>query len=178
MSPTPTSEADEAPVIIDVREPAEFRELHLDDAVNIPSSRYQVADFEPFRRRTIRLICNSGRRARLVKAELDAAAFPRVEICAVQMQSYGEGGAIGVEGSWTLDRQLRLTLGVLLLVALLGAQLVSPWFLTIAGVVAVGLTFTAVIDRCYLKMIIANLPWNRCAPAPTGAPDGGDPQGG
>ncbi|TNF27167.1 MAG: rhodanese-like domain-containing protein [Deltaproteobacteria bacterium] len=149
-------------VLVDVREPAEFRELHLDAAVNLPSTRSRVADYEPYRDRTIRLICNSGRRARIVKAELDAAAFPRVEVCAVQMQAYGETGRIGIEGAWTLDRQFRLALGVLLLISLLGTYLVSPWFISIACVVATALTVTSLLDRCYFKVLIANMPWNRC----------------
>jgi hypothetical protein len=78
------------------------------------------------------------------------------------MQAYAEQQPHnpGIEGSWTVDRQFRLILGGLLLVALLGTVVGQSYLLALAFIIALGLTFTAIIDRCYFKMLIARLPWN------------------
>ena len=144
------------PVIIDVLEPAEFYDLHLYGAVNIPSTRYEIADYENYRGRPIYLVCNTGRRVKPVKASLEAAGFTNVYINEVQMQAYTEQQQknVGVEGSWTVDRQFRLTLGILLLISILGMFLSSIYLIAIADIIATGLFVTAIIDRCYFKMLI------------------------
>ncbi|MCB0643733.1 MAG: rhodanese-like domain-containing protein [Phaeodactylibacter sp.] len=150
------------PVMVDVREPAEYQDLHLYGAVNIPSTKFAIADYEKFRGRPIYLICNTGQRGQLVKARLEAAGFPQVELNDVQMQAYTEQRQNpGIEGSWTVDRQFRLTLGILLLTSLAGLFSGQTPLIAIALIIALGLTITAVIDRCYFKMLIAWMPWNR-----------------
>ena len=81
----------------------------------------------------------------------------------IQMQTYTEQHQKnpGIEGSWTVDRQFRLFLGILLFISLIGMITDLNGLLTIALIIALGLTITALIDRCYLKMLIARLPWNR-----------------
>lgn len=151
------------PVIVDVREPAEYQDLHLYGAVNIPSTSFKVADYEKYRGRPIHLVCNTGRRVKAVKQALENAGFPEVRVNDIQMQAYWESVAKnpGIEGSWTVDRQFRLTLGILLLISIGGMYLASPYTLSIALIIALGLTITAIIDRCYFKMLIAWMPWNR-----------------
>ena len=152
----------DAPVIVDVREPAEYYDLHLYGAVNIPSTKFEVADYEKYRGRPIYLVCNTGQRARPVKERLEAAGFTNVHVNDIQMLAYTEQQQNpGIEGSWTVDRQFRLTLGVLLLISLTGMVIGMPHLLTIALIIALGLTITSIIDRCYFKMLIARLPWNR-----------------
>ena len=44
-------------VIVDVREPVEFRETHLSRAMNFPSTKFQLETYQPFRNKEIYLIC-------------------------------------------------------------------------------------------------------------------------
>lgn len=150
------------PVMVDVREPAEYADMHLYGAINIPSTSFTVDDFEPFRGRPIFLICNTGVRVARVMETLREAGFEDVRANSVQMQAYSEQTADnpGIEGSWTVDRQFRLVLGILLLTSLLGVLISEPLLLGIAAIIATGLTVTALIDRCYFKMLIARMPWN------------------
>ena len=62
---------------------------------------------------------------------------------------------------WTVDRQFRLALGLVLLVSLAGTFMREAAWLAPVSVIAVGLTVTALIDRCYAREAIARLPWNR-----------------
>ena len=62
---------------------------------------------------------------------------------------------------WTIDRQFRMFLGLMLFVAVIGMTLVSQWFIIIPSIFATGLIVTSLINRCYLRMGIARLPWNK-----------------
>ena len=64
---------------------------------------------------------------------------------------------------WTIDRQFRLALGLSLAVFLLGYFLVSEIFIVIPVILCIGLTYTSIIDRCYMRLGIAMLPWNNRA---------------
>lgn len=151
------------PVIVDVREPAEYYDLHLYGAVNIPSTKFEAADYEKYHGRPIYLVCNTGGRVKAVKEKLEAAGFTNVSVNDIQMQAYTEHlqQNPGIEGSWTVDRQFRLTLGVLLLISLAGMITGMTYLLSITFIIALGLTITSIVDRCYFKMLIARLPWNR-----------------
>jgi hypothetical protein len=54
-----------------------------------------------------------------------------------------------------------MTLGVLLAIFLGGDFLSIQWLIAIPIILATGLIFTSLIDRCYMRMGIALLPWNR-----------------
>lgn len=54
-----------------------------------------------------------------------------------------------------------MTLGLLLLLFLLGHFLGFALAIIIPIILGAGLTITAIIDRCYLRIGIARLPWNR-----------------
>jgi rhodanese-related sulfurtransferase len=154
---------DQRPIIIDVREPAEYRDLHLYGSINIPSTGFEAADYAIYEDRDIYLVCHTGRRSKGVREKLEAAGFTNVHLSEIQMQFYAEQHQVnpGIEGSWTVDRQFRLFLGAMLLLSLIGLAIGSHAFLTVPLIIALGLTITAVIDRCYLKMLIARAPWNR-----------------
>lgn len=60
---------------------------------------------------------------------------------------------------WSVDRQFRFVLGILLAIFLAGYPF-SPMFAIIPVVLSLGLTVTAIIDKCYLRIGIVRLPWN------------------
>lgn len=57
-------------VIVDVREPAEFWDGHLPGAINLPSSRFDVEAYRAFDDGAICLVCQTGRRAAQIAAQL------------------------------------------------------------------------------------------------------------
>lgn len=148
-------------IIIDVREKGEYKESHHKGAINLPSTAFNPKEYEPFRFQPISLVCNTGIRAIQVKEKLESVGFTNVTIHPEQMQHVREKINVGIEGSWTIDRQFRLFMGIMMAVCLLGQTFLSANFALINIIICIGLTFTAIIDRCYLKMGIARLPWNR-----------------
>lgn len=144
-------------VIIDVREPGEYHEGHIPGALNFPSTNFHKDHYSGFKQIEIALVCQSGKRARKIGETLSKEGFEKVNLLETQMQEINNSNKVK---GWSIDRQFRITLGVLLLVYLLLIQFVN-YIILIPIILSSGLIITAIIDRCYLRMGIAMLPWNK-----------------
>ncbi len=147
-------------VIIDVRTRKEFLEGSYPGAINLPSNEFDVFKFRQFKNDAIALVCFSGNRAEQVKSLLEQEGFDHVTLMQHQMVHIQEGSSMESSG-WTVDRQFRLALGLLIGIFLAGYFIFnSPLSLVVLLVVFSGLIYSAVTDNCYLRMFIATLPWN------------------
>ena len=65
---------------IDVRSPAEFKQGHLEGAINIPFMQImqQITDVTTDKQANIRLYCTVGSRAQIAKMILDSMGFENV----------------------------------------------------------------------------------------------------
>jgi rhodanese-related sulfurtransferase len=147
-------------VIIDVREPMEFKEIHIPGAINIPSTHFDIQAIEPFKDRKICLVCQTGKRTQIIIQDLEEKGWSNIYSLEKQMQSYAHNVAQKDTG-WTVDRQFRMTLGVLLALFLIMFFLGYTGFIVIPIILSAGLTITAIIDKCYMRTGIAKLPWNK-----------------
>lgn len=148
-------------VIIDVREAKEFSEAQVPNSLNLASTKFTVEAYLPFKEKNIVLYCQSGRRAKEIYSKLESAGFENVYVSNQHMEHIPKEELLLHNSTWTVDRQFRLVLGLLLLIFLLGYHLLSNYFIIIPIILCSGLTITALIDRCYMRMAIAKLPWNR-----------------
>jgi rhodanese-related sulfurtransferase len=148
-------------VIIDVRTEKEFSEGSYPGAINLPIGDFKLSDYLEFRNDNIGLVCFSGARARDVKKFLETEGFQYVTLMQNQMVHIVEEQK-ATNRTWTIDRQFRLALGMLI-----GIFLVSNYVfessigLMVLIVVFSGLIYSALSDNCYLKSLISLLPWNR-----------------
>ncbi|KOY86639.1 hypothetical protein AD998_11245 [bacterium 336/3] len=147
-------------IIIDVREPAEFRNYHIANAINIPSSKFNVADYEPYKTKNIYLVCQSGNRANQILKKLEAQGFQNLYILEEQMESVSITETYNT-GGWSVDRQFRFVIGILLGIFLVGYHYVSIYFIVIPIILCLGFTITSLLNKCYMRMGIAMLPWNK-----------------
>ena len=153
--------------LIDVREPDEYDAYHIGGSINVPSSRFHNNMFEEYRDAAIVLICSSGVRARSVANKLDLLGYADVQVAKQQMSDMINNSSLVRKApqadtqSWTVDRQFRLVLGMALAVYLLLAFAGITWGIFIPVIIASGLLFSSIIDRCYLRSVLARLPWNR-----------------
>ncbi len=148
-------------VIIDVRTAKEFLEYSYPGAINIPSGNFDISHFDSFRDKHISLVCFSGNRANRVRTQLENAGFSNVSIMQNQMVHLIEGKRSERTG-WTIDRQFRLALGLLIGLFLLGNYILnSPFSIALLIIVFSGLLYSALSDNCYLKELISILPWNK-----------------
>lgn len=145
-------------IIIDVREPAEFRDGHLPYAINLPSTQFSVDDYQTWYFFKICLVCQTGNRAHSIAQKLGEAGLKNVYVLERHMEE------ITVEVTsevWSVDRQFRFLLGLLMALYLIGYHWMSTLFSVIPVILCLGLIITAIIDKCYLRVGIAMLPWNR-----------------
>jgi len=145
-------------VIIDVRTPAEYADYAFPGAINFPSEEYSSVSFMPYKAQHIALVCESGNRAKTIRKQLLQDGFDHVSILSVQMDAVNRSQNTT---KWSIDRQFRLTLAVLLGIFLLSVYLAPTHLIAIPIILFSGLLYSAVANNCYLKIFIAKLPWNR-----------------
>lgn len=153
--------------LIDVRTPAEFRELHVDFARNIPLDRLDPkaiqADRNGHANEPLFVICRSGSRGKQACERLLAAGLANV----VNV----EGGTLACESAglpvvrgkkaMSLERQVRIAAGFLVSLGAVLALTVHPYFAALSAFVGAGLIFAGITDTCGMAMILARMPWNQ-----------------
>lgn len=83
-----------APVVLDVRAPAEFAEGHVPGAINVPHDQVEsrLAELRQYRDREVVVYCRSGRRAGLAAEVLQRNGFTRLEHLAGDMPGWTAAG--------------------------------------------------------------------------------------
>ena len=61
----------------------------------------------------------------------------------------------------SLERQVRIAAGLLVLLGALLGWLVHPAFVGLSAFVGAGLVFAGVTDTCGMGLLLARMPWNR-----------------
>lgn len=69
--------------------------------------------------------------------------------------------ACDLKSRFSLNRQVRLIAGSLVLLGLTLAHFVHPAFVGVTAFVGLGLVVAGVTDFCGLCVLLARLPWNR-----------------
>ena len=151
--------------LLDVRTPVEFREMHAAGARNVPLGRLDPAAVMRAREggEPLYAICRSGSRGRQACAKFLAAGFPNVVNVEGGTLAWAECGLPVVRGrkAISLERQVRITAGLLVLLGALLGWLVHPALAALSAFVGAGLVFAGVTDTCGMGLLLARMPWNR-----------------
>jgi rhodanese-related sulfurtransferase len=153
--------------LIDVRTPVEFWELHATDALNVPLLRLDPVAVMQTRNGSnnepLYVICRSGSRGRQACEKFLAAGFPNVVNVEGGTLAWAECGLPVVRGkkAISLERQVRMAAGLLVLLGALLGWLVHPAFVGLAAFVGAGLVFAGITDTCGMGMLLAQMPWNQ-----------------
>lgn len=155
--------------LIDVRTPVEYRADHAEGARSVPLDALDPAKIMAERAgdspagEPVYLICRSGSRSGRAVERFAQAGFDN----AVSV----EGGTLGWERaglpvvrgekSISLERQVRIAAGSLVLIGTLLGFFVHPAFLGVAGFVGAGLIFSGLTDTCGMGLLLAKMPWNQ-----------------
>ncbi|MCC6425096.1 MAG: rhodanese-like domain-containing protein [Phycisphaerales bacterium] len=149
--------------IIDVRTPAEYAHVHAQGADLIPLDQLdpQAASMNGER---LLLICQSGARATKGCEKLLSAGCREVYCIEGGTAAWQQAGLPVVRGQSkviSLERQVRIGAGLLVLIGLGLAWLIHPAFAGLSAFVGAGLIFAGLTDWCGMGMILAKMPWNR-----------------
>ncbi|QDT33391.1 rhodanese-like domain-containing protein [Thalassoglobus polymorphus] len=154
--------------IIDVRTPMEFREVHAAKAQNVPLDALDPSSVMKGRNVSsddpLYVICKSGSRGAKAQQKFIAAGFTNVVNVEGGTEAWVDAGLPVVRGKkgMSLERQVRVVAGFLVLVGALLGLFVHPYFVGISAFVGAGLMFAGITDTCGMGMMLARMPWNQC----------------
>ena len=159
--------------LIDVRTPAEFGEVHVDFARNVPLDRLdpkQIQSDHAQHAGPIYFVCRSGSRSKTACERMIAAGINDVISVEGGTTACDAAGLPVVRGkkAMSLERQVRIAAGALVAIgAALAAFGPDPLWKSIgaglAGFVGCGLVFAGITDTCGMAMLISRMPWNQVA---------------
>lgn len=159
------------PSIIDVRTAAEVASLSLEGSAHFPLQDLNCADVKTYLREQghdpehpVYLLCASGQRASRaaehLKNELDCPLVI-IEGGISALSAAGISTQQGTGNTISLERQVRIASGGLIVLGVILGSLVNPWFYAIAALVGAGLALAGITNSCALAMLLARMPWNR-----------------
>jgi glyoxylase-like metal-dependent hydrolase (beta-lactamase superfamily II)/rhodanese-related sulfurtransferase len=149
-----------APLVVDVRMPAEYRSVHLEPSVSLPLDEIGRRRGELPRDRELVLVCRTGARARLAAEQLTDLRARVLEGGLAAWQEAGHPVIVG-KAHMSLERQVRIIAGAMASAGGVMAVALSPWFGLLPAFVGAGLVYAGVTDRCGMAMLLAKLPYNR-----------------
>lgn len=160
--------------VIDVRTAVEFREVRAQGVVNVPldslnpdhimNGRNGCAD------QPLYVICRTGNRsAKACQRFIDAGHRNVVNVDG-GTKAWDEAGLPVIRGkkAISLERQVRIAAGLLVLLGAVLGLVLHPYFLGISAFVGAGLVFAGITDTCGMGMLLAKMPWNRVTKCDSG----------
>lgn len=166
------NQADGPVELIDVRTPVEFREVHVGFARNLPLDQLDPAKVAANRKQSdkpLYVICRSGNRGRQACEKLQSAGYSNVVNVDGGTLAWDQAGLPVVRGkkAISLERQVRIAAGSLVLIGSALAAFDSPYGIGLAAFVGAGLVFAGITDTCGMGLMLARMPWNRVPQGPT-----------
>ena len=153
-------------VLIDIRESDEFAREHLPGAHHVPLSGFSAADFPAEAGKIAIFHCASGARTAEAAPRILATAF--AEVCQLEqgLNGWKKAGlptVVNRRAPISIQRQVQIPAGMMVLLGVVLGFIVSPWFFALAGFVGAGLTFAGLSGTCAMASLLAAMPWNRRA---------------
>ncbi len=151
-------------ILVDVRSEDEFVQQHLPQAINMPITT--LVTISPttltnlFKGKKVVLYCTCGLRAEKAKHLLKAANIEAV-LLEGQLNGWVQAGKeLTTLGLISLERQVRIAAGSLVISGVLLGVWFHPYFSIIALLVGAGLVHAGVTGACTLANILLQMPWN------------------
>lgn len=154
--------------VIDVRTPAEYAEAHVPQARLIPldqlAPKKLIESGELPGDQPIYILCRSGQRAAKAAAQFEREGYSNAVVVGGGTLAWIEAG-LPVErsgkGVISLERQVRIAAGSLVLTGAILGWFVHPGFIGLSAFVGAGLVFAGITDWCGMGLLLAKAPWNQ-----------------
>jgi len=151
-------------MLLDVRTPVEFAEVHVPQAKNIPLDELNPGALALDKNQPVYLLCRSGQRATKAAEKLAKEKFSQpivVEGGTLAWMDANLPVARGASKVISLERQVRIVAGSLVFAGFLLGWFVNHYFFILSGFVGAGLVFAGITDFCGMGLLLAKLPWNK-----------------
>ena len=154
--------------LIDVRSPGEYATGHVPRALNIPLEEVE-SRIDDLGSGPIAILCQSGNRATMACNRLKAHHQTVLVVEGGTQAWIKAGGPVTevVAGRWSLERQVRLIAGLLVLLGAILAATINPAWIYLPMLIGGGLTFAGLSNICGMALLLGKLPWNqpaKCSP--------------
>lgn len=152
-------------MLVDVREPAEHAAEKIGGSALLPLRSVSKSALPPCEGKKLVLHCRKGGRSASACAKL-LEEDPAMDLYNLDggIEAWQAAGlAVAASGKpfLPLDRQVQLTIGLILLAASLLGYFVTPALFLLTGLVGIGLSVAGATGFCGLARLMARMPWNR-----------------
>ena len=150
--------------LIDVREYPEFVSGAIQHSRLIPLAELGAAAAGWSKNDPLVTICKSGRRAAQAAETLLSMGFADVAVLEGGIDAWKRRGLpleVAERRPWSIERQVRVAAGSLIVTFSALGVAVSPKFFAGAAAVGAGLVFAGVSDTCMMGSALGKMPWNR-----------------
>ena len=153
--------------VLDVRTPEEYAEVHVTGAHLAPLDWLDATKLSTLngfaKDQPLYILCRSGSRAKQAAEKLEKSGYQRCVVVEGGTMAWADAQLPVIRGTSkviSLERQVRIAAGTIVLGGVLLAYFVNPAFIWLSGFIGAGLTFAGITDRCGMGMLIARMPWN------------------
>ncbi len=157
-------------VLIDIREPDEYAREHIAGARLVPLSGFDPNDFPMDHGKIGVFHCNSGNRTCEAATQILKTGFAEVYHLDGGIQAWKKAGLpinLNRQAPISIMRQVQIVAGSLVVLGIILAVLVSPWFMALSAFVGAGLILAGITGFCGMANLLAVMPWNRAPLMPT-----------
>ena len=121
------------------------------------------------------LLCQSGNRASIAGKTLEKLHVAGLRVIEGGVGAYVEAGGETIRGKahLSLEKQVRIASGMLVLLGVLSGFFIHKAFLILSGFVGAGLVFAGITDWCGMGILLSKMPWNRSDAAESASAAGG-----
>lgn len=154
--------------VIDVRTGAEFEGEHIAGSQLIPMDQIEARSDEVRAVPAPRLLlCQTGTRAAIVRKALSKMNIAGLSVIDGGIVAYARAGGITEKGKarMSLERQVRIAAGGLVLTGVTLGFLVNRGFFGLSAFVGAGLMFAGITDWCGMGILLSKMPWNQSSHA-------------
>jgi rhodanese-related sulfurtransferase len=154
--------AGEAIELIDVRTEIEYAEVHAQDARSMPLDRLDAAVVKAIGK-PVAVLCKSGGRASKACRLLHDTGLTDAVVVEGGTDAWVAAGlpVVRKAGVISLERQVRIAAGFLVLLGVVLGLTVHIGFLGLSGFVGAGLMVAGITNTCGMALMLARMPWNR-----------------
>lgn len=152
--------------LVDVREPVEHAEEHIDGAKLIPLGTLEKRASEIDRSGPVVVMCRSGKRGIEALKRLQALGVTEVRNLEGGILAWKAAGLpVGTSEKkvFPLMQQVQLTIGLGVLTGAILVLTIDPKWVLLCAFFGAGLTMAGSTGWCGLAILMSKMPWNRVA---------------
>jgi glyoxylase-like metal-dependent hydrolase (beta-lactamase superfamily II)/rhodanese-related sulfurtransferase len=167
ISPTTAAEIikkDPQAKILDVRSAMEYSQTRIDNSTNIPIDMIsaKIGELSQSKQNYL-ILCHSGNRAAMAADMLRQSGIESIKVIEGGLARWQKEKlpVIKGQGGVSLERQVRVMAGSLVLLGIILAWLAHWGFIFISVFIGSGLVFAGLTDNCIMGMLLMKLPYNK-----------------